>query len=120
MNIGPNYWKGEEGRLALIAGRAKFTDPQFVAPFRNWRSGSPISPMDFEAETVTDSQNMFTLGRAAIYPAGSWEISGFKLTPTSRWARSRPRSPRTAINATSPITRITASAWTQVQTSRRS
>src|SRR5271166_2310695 len=33
MNIGPAYWKGEEGRLALIAGRAKFTDQQFVAPF---------------------------------------------------------------------------------------
>jgi raffinose/stachyose/melibiose transport system substrate-binding protein len=31
----------------------------------------------FEAQTYPDSQNMFTLGRAAIYPAGSWEISGF-------------------------------------------
>ncbi len=32
----------------------------------------------FEAQTYPDSQNLFTLGRAAIYPAGSWEISGFK------------------------------------------
>ncbi|MCB0234086.1 MAG: sugar ABC transporter substrate-binding protein, partial [Anaerolineae bacterium] len=24
-----------------------------------------------------DSQNLFTLGQAAIYPAGSWEISLF-------------------------------------------
>src|SRR6185312_7394362 len=31
--IGPNYWKGEEGRKALISGKAKFTDPQFVAAF---------------------------------------------------------------------------------------
>ena len=31
----------------------------------------------FEAQTYPDSQNMFTLGRAAVYPAGSWEISGF-------------------------------------------
>ena len=30
-----------------------------------------------EAQTYPDSQNLFTLGRAAIYPAGSWEISGF-------------------------------------------
>ena len=27
QNIGPNYWKGEEGRLALIKGEQKLTDP---------------------------------------------------------------------------------------------
>src|SRR6185369_14070559 len=27
QNIGPNYWKGEEGRKALIAGTQKLTDP---------------------------------------------------------------------------------------------
>ena len=32
----------------------------------------------FKAQSYPDSQNMFTLGRAAIYPAGSWEISGFE------------------------------------------
>ena len=26
QNIGPNYWKGEEGRLALIEGKQKLTD----------------------------------------------------------------------------------------------
>jgi raffinose/stachyose/melibiose transport system substrate-binding protein len=31
----------------------------------------------YEAQSYPDSQNMFTLGRAAIYPAGSWEIAGF-------------------------------------------
>src|SRR5690606_5891434 len=31
----------------------------------------------YEAQTYSDSQNLFTLGRAAIYPAGSWEISIF-------------------------------------------
>ena len=38
-NIGPNYWKGEEGRLALINGEQKLTDPQWVAPYAtlaNW------------------------------------------------------------------------------------
>jgi len=32
-NIGPNYWKGEKGRLALIAGTEKLTDPQWVEPY---------------------------------------------------------------------------------------
>ena len=30
QNIGPNYWKGEEGRLALIDGTGKFTDQAYV------------------------------------------------------------------------------------------
>ena len=39
-----------------------------------WR---PYLSKGFEAQTYPDSQNLFTLGRAAIYPAGSWEISIF-------------------------------------------
>ena len=31
QNIGPNYWKGEEGRAALIAGTQKLTDPEWVS-----------------------------------------------------------------------------------------
>ena len=76
-NIGPNYWKGEEGRLALIAGKQKLTDAQWVAPLATLAKWKPYLGDGFEAQTYPDSQNMFTLGRAAIYPAGSWEISGF-------------------------------------------
>ncbi|SMX28657.1 Multiple sugar-binding protein precursor [Pelagimonas phthalicica] len=76
-NIGPNYWKGEEGRLALIAGEQKLTDPQWVAPYETLAKWSDYMGDGYEAQTYPDSQNLFTLGRAAIYPAGSWEISGF-------------------------------------------
>ena len=76
-NIGPNYWKGEEGRLALIKGEQKLTDPQWVAPFTQLAKWKDYLGDGFEAQTYPDSQNLFTLGRAAIYPAGSWEISGF-------------------------------------------
>jgi len=76
-NIGPNYWKGEEGRLALIAGTQKLTDPQWVEPYATLAKWAPYLGDGFEAQTYPDSQNIFTLGRAAIYPAGSWEISGF-------------------------------------------
>jgi raffinose/stachyose/melibiose transport system substrate-binding protein len=78
QNIGPNYWKGEEGRLALIDGSQKLTDPQWVAPYATLAKWSPYLGDGFEAQTYPDSQNLFTLGRAAIYPAGSWEISGFR------------------------------------------
>ncbi|OIQ77012.1 multiple sugar-binding protein precursor [mine drainage metagenome] len=77
-NIGPNYWKGEEGRKAIIAGTAKLTDPQFVEPFTQLAKWGPYMGDGFQAQTYPDSQNLFTLGRAAIYPAGSWEISGFE------------------------------------------
>ncbi|MDI6025039.1 ABC transporter substrate-binding protein [Corticibacterium sp. UT-5YL-CI-8] len=77
-NIGPNYWKGEDGRKALIAGTEKLTDPQWVEPYATLAKWKPYLGDGFEAQTYPDSQNLFTLGRAAIYPAGSWEIAPFK------------------------------------------
>ncbi|MFV0361089.1 ABC transporter substrate-binding protein [Tropicimonas sp.] len=77
QNIGPNYWKGEEGRLALIRGEQKLTDDAWVAPYRQLARWKDYLGDGFEAQTYPDSQNLFTLGRAAIYPTGSWEISGF-------------------------------------------
>jgi raffinose/stachyose/melibiose transport system substrate-binding protein len=76
-NIAPNYYKGEEGRLALIKGEQKLTDPQWVEPFAALAKWKDYLGDGFEAQSYPDSQNLFTLGRAAIYPAGSWEISGF-------------------------------------------
>ncbi|WP_171212255.1 ABC transporter substrate-binding protein [Ruegeria sp. HKCCA5426] len=77
QNIGPNYWNGEEGRLALISGEQSLTDPQWVEPYETIARWKDYLGDGFEAQTYPDSQNIFTLGRAAIYPAGSWEISGF-------------------------------------------
>ncbi|MEO9823949.1 MAG: ABC transporter substrate-binding protein [Paracoccaceae bacterium] len=76
-NIGPNYWKGEEGRRALIAGEQKLTDEAWTAPYATLAKWGDYLGDGYEAQTYPDSQNLFTLGRAAIYPAGSWEISGF-------------------------------------------
>ena len=78
QNIGPNYWGGEEGRLALIAGEQKLTDEQWVAPFEQLARWGEYLGDGFEAQTYPDSQNLFTLGRAAIYPTGSWEIGVFE------------------------------------------
>lgn len=77
QNIGPTYWKGEDGRLALIAGKEKLTDAMWVEPYKTLARWKDYLGDGFQAQTYPDSQNMFTLGRAAVYPAGSWEISGF-------------------------------------------
>lgn len=77
-NVGPAYWGGEAGRLGLIAGDAKFTDEPFVEAFRQMQKWTPYLGNGYQAQGYTDSQNLFTLGRAAIYPTGSWEITGFQ------------------------------------------
>ena len=77
QNIGPTYWRGEEGRRALIAGESSLTDEEWVEPFRHLARWRDYLGDGFEAQTYPDSQNLFTLGRAAIYPAGSWEIGVF-------------------------------------------
>jgi raffinose/stachyose/melibiose transport system substrate-binding protein len=75
QNIGPNYWKGEEGRKALIAGTAKFTDQPYVETFAQLAKWAPYLGDGYQAQKYPDSQNLFQLGQAAIYAAGSWDIS---------------------------------------------
>jgi len=78
QNIGPEYWKGETGRANLIAGKEKLTDPQYVAVFKEIASWGPYLGSGFQAQTYPDSQNLFSLGKGAIYAAGSWDISTFR------------------------------------------
>lgn len=78
QNIGPNYWKGEDGRLALIAGKEKFTDAPYVTTFTELAKWKDYLPEGYQAQKYPDSQNLFSLGRAAIYPGGSWDISAFR------------------------------------------
>lgn len=77
QNVGPNFWEGEKGRKALISGDEKLTDPQYVATFEHLASWGPYLGRGYKAQKYPDSQNLFTLGRAAIYPAGSWDITTF-------------------------------------------
>ena len=78
QNIGPNYWKGEEGRKGLIDGTAKLTDKPYVDTFAALAKWSPYMGDGYKAQTYPDSQNLFGLGKGAIYAAGSWDISTFR------------------------------------------
>ena len=77
QNIGPNYWKGEAGRQGLLKGTEKYTDPQYVAVWEELAKWKDYLADGFQAQAYPDSQNLFTLGKAAIYPTGSWEIGLF-------------------------------------------
>jgi raffinose/stachyose/melibiose transport system substrate-binding protein len=78
QNIGPNYWKGEEGRKGLIDGTAKLTDKAYVDTFAALAKWAPYMGDGYKAQTYPDSQNLFGLGKGAIYAAGSWDISTFR------------------------------------------
>ncbi len=78
QNIGPNNWKGEDGRTALLKGKAKFTDAPYVKTWKELAAWAPYLPSGYQAVKYPDSQQLFTLGKAAIYPTGSWEISQFE------------------------------------------
>lgn len=77
QNIGPNYWAGEDGRVGLIAGSEALSDAQYVDTLATLATWADYMPSGFEAITYPDSQNLFTLGQAAVYPSGSWEIGLF-------------------------------------------
>ena len=96
QNIGPNYWKGEEGRKNLIAGTEKYTDPQYVAVWDQLAKWAPYLSDGYQAQTYPDSQNLFTLGKAAIYPAGSWDISLFNTQADFEMGSFKPPLPEGA------------------------
>jgi raffinose/stachyose/melibiose transport system substrate-binding protein len=82
QNIGPVYWKGEEGRKALIDGTGKYTDAAYVQTWTDLKDWAPYLPEGYQAVKYPDAQSLFTLGKGAIYPTGSWEISQFEKDAT--------------------------------------
>jgi raffinose/stachyose/melibiose transport system substrate-binding protein len=80
QNIGPNYWEGEKGRKALIAGTAKYNTGGFLQAFEALAKWRPYMMSGYQATSYSDAQNFFAQGKGAIYPAGSWDISVFRTT----------------------------------------
>ncbi|MBE2268826.1 MAG: carbohydrate ABC transporter substrate-binding protein [Anaerolinea sp.] len=78
QNIGPNYWGGEAGRLGLLDGSQKFNEGGHLAAFEALAGWQPYLIDGYQALSYPDAQSAFTLGLGAIYPTGSWEISGFE------------------------------------------
>jgi raffinose/stachyose/melibiose transport system substrate-binding protein len=90
QNIGPNFWRGEEGRLGLIDGTAKYNEGGFLAAFEELAKWAPYLGEGYEAQSYPDSQNVFALGLGAIYPSGSWDIAVFRSTADFELGAFRP------------------------------
>lgn len=76
-NVAPNYYGGDETRQALINGEIDFTDQRFVDAFAAVAEYAEYLPAGHEAISYPDTQQMFMIGLAPIFPAGSWEIPVF-------------------------------------------
>ncbi len=85
----------------MLSGQAKLTDDAFVQAFTEMQKWAPYLGDGHQAQGYTDSQNLFTLGRAAIYPTGSWEITGFQQHADSELGAVPP--PRASVDGTCHI-----------------
>lgn len=80
-NIGPNFWRGETGQRALAEDRARLTDAPFVEALEFGARLGGYLGQGAAAQGYGASRAMFAAGRAAIYPAGSWDIAHFAGVP---------------------------------------
>ncbi|MBY0573729.1 MAG: extracellular solute-binding protein [Undibacterium sp.] len=76
-NSGPSFWHGEDGRRALILGKAKLTDAPFVAAFEFQAKLGNYLAKNPNQQSYADSQRLFAQGGAAIFPLGSWDLAYF-------------------------------------------
>ena len=74
MNIGPNFWKGEEGHRALLDGSEKLTDTNWEEPWHQLLQWVPYTGDNGMSQTHEETLELFTSGAAAVYPVGSWEL----------------------------------------------
>ncbi|MCP3697959.1 MAG: carbohydrate ABC transporter substrate-binding protein [Aliivibrio sp.] len=78
QNIGPTYWKGEDGRNGLLSGQERMDSlpyQQTYSQLARWADYMGDAP---ENRGYGQSRSLFVNGQAAVFPAGSWDILTFK------------------------------------------
>ncbi|WP_281545780.1 ABC transporter substrate-binding protein [Grimontia sp. SpTr1] len=78
QNIGPTYWKGEDGRDGLLTGKERVDSKPYRDTFRELGKWASYMGDDFDKRGYNDAIKMFADGKAAVYPAGSWDIGTFR------------------------------------------
>ncbi|MGH3384748.1 MAG: ABC transporter substrate-binding protein [Nocardioidaceae bacterium] len=73
----PRYG-GPEFEEAVLAGDKDFTDPDYVASLDVVKELEPYFPKDVAGVDYTTSQTLFTSGKAAMFPGGSFELAFFQ------------------------------------------
>lgn len=73
----PRYG-GPEFEEAVHSGEKDFTDPDYVASIETMDEVTPFFPEDVVGVDYATAQTLFTSGRAAMYPGGSFELAFFQ------------------------------------------
>jgi raffinose/stachyose/melibiose transport system substrate-binding protein len=84
-SIGPNEWKGEIGRRALINKKAKMTDQQFVRAWEKLAQLKPYLAPNHQSMNYDEARRLFTSGRAATFLSGSWNAAYLENIDPNRY-----------------------------------
>lgn len=74
-SVGPNQWKGEVGRQALVKKEIKFTDKRFIQAFEKLAQLNPYLAPNHASTNYEQARALFAEGKAAIFLSGSWNVS---------------------------------------------
>lgn len=71
-------WHGREFVADMVAGRATFEDPRYVAALNRLTELRDFLPPGFAGVDYPTQQQLFLSGRAAMFAGGSFEIANFR------------------------------------------
>ena len=87
MNILPSFLGGRTARLEYETGKVPFNDPKMVSVFKGIQDIAPYLPDGQEGVSYYDAQQLFLLGKAAMFFGGSWDVAFFeKSAPDFQWS----------------------------------
>ncbi|NMB00580.1 MAG: extracellular solute-binding protein [Firmicutes bacterium] len=87
MNLLPSFIGGREARLEYETGQVPFNDEKMISAFRALQDIAPYLPMGQEGVSYYDAQQLFLLGRAAMFFGGSWDVAFFvNSAPSFEWS----------------------------------
>jgi raffinose/stachyose/melibiose transport system substrate-binding protein len=78
--FGATRYGGNEFEQAVLTGKKDFTDPDYTASLKTVADLKPYFPSQVTAVDYPDAQTLFTSGKAAMYPGGSYEVGPFTKT----------------------------------------
>lgn len=73
--LGGARFGGAAFQEAVLSGEKDFTDPDWVASVEVLKSLEKYMPKNVTGVAVTDAMTLFTSGKAAMYPGGSYDLA---------------------------------------------
>lgn len=76
--FGATRFGGDDFAKSVLAGDKDLTDPDYVASLDLIKQLQPYFPDKVTSVAYPDSQTLFSSGKAAMFPGGSYELAPFK------------------------------------------